>query len=167
MGHSSVVGSRSGRLQDIQGWKQASCSQLIVKLVLLSQVDPTEDERSQGQSEHHDEDRGACVAFVLNLARSWGEGWPVGSISVISLAPLAMLLGTTLPGAKRATGAGGGSGLGSFYSRGRGCLCLQVERRKRGSQRHTSASEVASRMQTVNTGHKKIRRQVTGGYFHD
>lgn len=115
------------RLQDIQGWRRASWSQLIVKLVLLSQVDPTEDERSQGQSEHHDEDRGAGVAFVLNLARSWGEGRPVGSISVISLA---VLLGAPLPGAKRATGTGGGSRLGSFYSRGRGCLCLRrnVER---------------------------------------
>lgn len=49
-GHS---GSRRGWLG---GERWPSWSQLIVKLILLSQVDPTEDECSQGQCEHHDED---------------------------------------------------------------------------------------------------------------
>lgn len=50
-GHSSVgvVAGGGG------GWHSA-WSQLVVKLVLMSQVDPAEDECGQSQSEHHDED---------------------------------------------------------------------------------------------------------------
>lgn len=89
-----------------------SRSQLVVKLVLLSKVDPAEDEGSQGQSEHHDEDRRARVAFILRLAKSRGKGRPAGWISAVSLILLAVLLGATLPGAERATSAGGRRGLG-------------------------------------------------------
>lgn len=95
-----------------EGGQASVWSQLVVKLVLLSQVDPTEDECGQCQGEHHDEDCRACVAFVLRLARSRGEGRPAGWISAVSQALLAVLLCATLPGAERATGAGGGSGPG-------------------------------------------------------
>lgn len=91
-----------------------SWSQLVVKLVLLSKVDPAEDESGQGQSEHHYEDCRACVAFLLRLARGRGEGRPAGRISAVSLLLLAVLLGATLPGAERATGAGGRRGLGQL-----------------------------------------------------
>lgn len=50
---------RQGRGGGGAGW-----SQLVVELVLVSQVDPAEDECGQGQSEHHYEDHRARVAFV-------------------------------------------------------------------------------------------------------
>lgn len=119
------------------GQEQSSWSQLIVKLVLLSQVDPAEDECGQGQSEHHDQDCRACVAFVLSLAGSRGEGRPAGCISAVSLALLAMLLGTTLPGAERATGAGGSRRPGSLYSCGWRRLRLWRSIAMRGSERQS------------------------------
>lgn len=99
-------------------------SQLVVKLVLVSQVDPAEDECGQGQSEHHDEGYGACAAFILRLARSRGEDRPAGRVPAVSLALLAALLGTTLPGAERAADDGGRRGLGSIYTCGWKRLCL-------------------------------------------
>ncbi len=90
---------------------QPSWSQFVVKLVLVSQVDPAEDECGQGQSEDHDEDCRACMAFILRLVRSRDEGRPAGQISAVSLA---VLLGAALPGAERATGAGGYRRLGSL-----------------------------------------------------
>lgn len=126
VGHSSVrvvAGGVDSRVE----W---GVSQLEVKLVLMSQVDPAEDECGQGQSEYHNEDCRACMAFILRLARCQGEGWPAGWISAVSLALLDVLLGATLPGAERAT-----TGLGSLYSSGWICLCLWRRMALRGSVR--------------------------------
>lgn len=74
-------------------------SQLIVKLVLVRQVDPAEHERGQGQGEQHDEDGRARVAFFLRLTRGSGGGRPAGRVCDLSLTLTATLLGATLPGA--------------------------------------------------------------------
>lgn len=58
-GHSSVrvvAGGVDLRVRKERGQPSVR-SQLVVKLVLISQVDPAEDECGQGQSEHHNEDR--------------------------------------------------------------------------------------------------------------
>lgn len=78
-------------------------SQLIVKLVLVRQVDPAEHERGQGQGEQHDEDGRARVAFFLRLTRGSGGGRPAGRVCDLSLTLTATLLGATLPGTERAS----------------------------------------------------------------
>lgn len=51
-------------------------SEVIVELVVLSQVDPAEDESSEGQSEHHNEHGRASVALTPRVVSSGREGAP-------------------------------------------------------------------------------------------
>lgn len=64
------------------------------------------------------------MALIWSLGRCWDEGWPTGHIAAVSLALLAILLGTTLPGTERATGARSISWQRSFYPAGWKHLCL-------------------------------------------
>ena len=58
-----------------QAWgAEQDRSEVIVELVVLSQVDPAEDERSQGQSQHHDKQGRASMA--LRGVRGGREGPP-------------------------------------------------------------------------------------------
>lgn len=86
-------------------------SEIVVELVLVCQIDPTKDECSQSQSEHHNENCRACMAVVLKRARSRREGSSAG----LSGALLAALLATTLPGAEGTTGTGTGTGAGAGW----------------------------------------------------
>lgn len=79
-------------------------SQLVVKLVLVAQVDPAEDERGQSEGQHHDEHGGAGVARLLGGACGGGEGEgrPARWLGLLAL----LLRCTPLPGAQRATARG-------------------------------------------------------------